>query len=144
PVCYQRGGVEPTITDANLVLGRLDPDYFLGGRIKLDRLGAEEAIADRCAKPLGISAVEAANGIVEIANSAMVNALRLVSIQRGFDPRYFVLIGYGGAGPVHVNRLAAANGITTTLIPPSPGIFSSVGLLVTDVKRDYSATMIRR
>ncbi len=144
PACYGGGGTQPTITDANLVLGRLDADYFLGGRMRLDATAAHRAIDECCAKPLGLSVVEAANGIIEIANSAMVNALRLVSIQRGFDPRDFVLVAFGGAGPVHANRLASANGIDTTLIPVSPGIFSSIGLLVTDVKRDYSVTLIRR
>lgn len=88
--------------------------------------------------------VAAANGIVEIANAAMVNALRLVSVQRGYDPREFVLIGFGGAGPLHANRLAAEMEVPTTLIPMSPGIFSALGLLVTDLKHDYATTMIQR
>ena len=92
PVCYRRGGDEPTVTDANVVLGRLNPDYFLGGEIGLDVDGARAAIEERCAKPLGLSVVEAANGIVEIANAAMVNALHLISVQRGYDPRDFVAL----------------------------------------------------
>ena len=92
PVCYRRGGTEPTVTDANVVLGRLNPDYFLGGEIGLDVEGARAAIEERCAKPLGLSVVEAANGIVEIANAAMVNALHLISVQRGYDPREFVAL----------------------------------------------------
>ena len=101
-----RGGIEPTVTDANVVLGRLNPAYFLGGEIGLDVEGARRAIEERCAKPLGLDVVEAANGIVEIANAAMVNALHLISVQRGYDPREFLLVGFGGAGPVHANALA--------------------------------------
>ena len=99
PVCYRRGGIEPTVTDANVVLGRLNPSYFLGGEIGLDVEGARRAIEERCATPLGLDVTEAANGIVEIANAAMVNALHLISVQRGYDPRDFVLFGFGGAGP---------------------------------------------
>jgi N-methylhydantoinase A len=144
PVCYGRGGMEPTVTDANLVLGRLNPHYFLGGEIVLDVERARAAIAEKCAGPLGIDVVAAAHGIVEIANAAMVNALRLVSVQRGYDPRDFVLIAFGGAGPVHANRLAAETEIPATLIPMSPGITSAMGLLVTDLKHDYSTTHIQR
>ncbi len=144
PVCYGEGGVEPTITDANLVLGRLSPRYFLGGEMVLDVEAAQRAIEEKCAGPLGLEGVEAAHGIVEIANAAMVNALRLVSVQRGFDPRDFVLVAFGGAGPVHANQLAAAHEIPTTLIPMSPGTFSAMGLLVTDLRHDYSTTFIHR
>ena len=120
PVCYRRGGTEPTVTDANVVLGRLNPSYFLGGEIGLDVEGARRAIEERCAKPLGLDVVEAANGIVEIANAAMVNALHLISVQRGYDPRDFVLVGFGGAGPVHANALARDAEMPTLLIPPQP------------------------
>jgi N-methylhydantoinase A len=144
PVCYRRGGVEPTVTDANLVLGRLNPGYFLGGEIRLDVEGAARAIEERCAKPLGLSVTDAANGIVEIANAAMVNALHLISVQRGYDPRDFVLVGFGGAGPVHANALARDAEMPTLLIPRSPGIFSATGLLTTDLKRDTATTMVRR
>jgi N-methylhydantoinase A len=144
PVCYGRGGVEPTVTDANVVLGRLNPSYFLGGEIELDVAGARRAIAERCAGPLGLDLVEAANGIVEIANAAMVNALHLVSVQRGYDPRDFLLVAFGGAGPVHANALARDAQMPAVLVPPSPGIFSATGLLSTDLKRDAAATMLRR
>jgi N-methylhydantoinase A len=143
PVCYRNGGEEPTVTDANVVLGRLNPDYFLGGEMQLDVEGARRAIEERCAKPLGLSVTEAAYGIVEIANAAMVNALHLISVQRGYDPRDFVLVGFGGAGPVHANAIAAASEMPTLLIPPSPGIFSATGLLATDLKRDAARTMLR-
>src|SRR3954451_25284966 len=144
PVCYRRGGTEPTVTDANVVLGRLNPSYFLGGEIGLDVDGARNAIEERCAKPLGLSVTEAANGIVEIANAAMVNALHLISVQRGYDPRDFVLVGFGGAGPVHANALARDAEMPTLLIPRSPGIFSATGLLTTDLKRDAALTIMRR
>jgi len=143
PVCYGRGGEEPTITDANLALGRLDPEYFLGGKMKLDVEGARKAIESKCAKPLGLDLLEVALGIVEIANTAMVNALRRISVQRGYDPREFMLVAFGGAGPVHANRLADQLEIPKTLIPMSPGITSATGLLVTDLKHDYSNTLIQ-
>jgi N-methylhydantoinase A len=142
PACYGRGGTQPTVTDANLLLGRLNAEYFLGGGVALDTTAAEAAVA-RCADSLGLSVTEAAHGIVEIANTAMVNALRLVSLQHGHDPRDFVLVGFGGAGPLHANRIADENHIVTTLIPPSAGTFSAMGLLVTDLKREYTKTMIQ-
>ena len=144
PVCYGLGGTEPTITDANLVLHRLDPDHFLGGEMRLDEQAAYKAIKERCADPLGLDVVEAAIGIVEIANTAMTNALRRISVQRGYDPRDFVLVGFGGAGPLHANRLAAELEIPTLLVPVSPGTTSAMGLLVTDLKHDYSMTLIQR
>ena len=144
PVCYAKDGTEPTITDANLVLGRLNPRYFLGGEIELDVEAARQAIKEKCADPLGMDVVGAAHGIVEIANAAMVNALRLISVQRGYDPRDFVLMAFGGAGPVHANRLAAEIEAPTTVIPMSPGTTSAMGLLVTDLKHDYSTTLIQR
>ncbi len=143
PVCYRRGGTEPTVTDANVVLGRLNPGYFLGGEIALDVEGARRAIAERCAEPLGLDVVEAANGIVEIANAAMVNALHLISVQRGYDPRDFVLVGFGGAGPVHANAIQRDCEVPTLVIPQAPGIFSATGLLGTDLKRDSSLTLLR-
>jgi N-methylhydantoinase A len=144
PVCYRRGGDEPTVTDANVVLGRLNPAYFLGGEIGLDVDGARRAIEERCATPLGLGVVEAAHGIVEIANAAMVNALHLISVQRGYDPRDFVLVGFGGAGPVHANALARDAEMPRLLIPRSPGVFSATGLLVTDLERDAAVTIMRR
>lgn len=144
PVCYGLGGKEPTITDANLVLGRLDPAYFAGGEMSLDLEVAREAIRVNCAEPLGLSTEEAAHGIVEIANTAMVNALRLVSVQRGHDPRDFMLVAFGGAGPAHAVRLAEQAGIPRVLIPLGPGTASALGLLVTDVRMEGSATLIVR
>ena len=144
PVCYGLGGKEPTITDANLILGRLDPNYFAGGEMTLDTEAANNAISEYCAEPLGLSIEAAAHGIVEIANTAMVNALRLVSVQRGHDPRDFILMGFGGAGPAHVVRRAEQAGIPQVLIPAKPGTTSALGLLVTDVRMESSATLIER
>ncbi|HKF75537.1 MAG TPA: hydantoinase/oxoprolinase family protein [Candidatus Dormibacteraeota bacterium] len=143
PVCYGRGGTEPTISDANVVLGRLDPDYFLGGEIPLDVERARDAIERRCAEQLGMGVIACANGIIEIANAAMVNALHLVSVQRGYDPRHFALVAFGGAGPVHANTLARDTAIPEVIVPPRPGIFSAMGLLSTDLRRDHLATFLR-
>ena len=142
PICYAKGGKDPTITDANLVLGRINPLYFLGGQMELDVAAAEQGIREKCATPLGLSVIEAANGIIEIANAAMVNALRLTTIRRGYDPRAFVMIAFGGAGPLHANRLCAEMQIPLLVIPPSPGTTSALGLLATDVKHDFSRTHI--
>ena len=143
PVCYGRGGAEPTITDANLVLGRINPGYFLGGEIALEVGSARAAIQSRCAAPLGLTVEQAAEGIIEIANQAMVNALRLVSVQRGYDPRKFSMIAFGGAGPLHANKLMAELSIPRLVVPRSPGLFSALGLLVTDLRRESSATWLR-
>lgn len=144
PACYGRGGTHPTVTDANLALGRLNPSYFLGGEIAIDPGAAQRAIEQHCARPLGMDWVAAAHGIVEIANTAMVNALRLVSVQRGYDPRDFALVAFGGAGPAHANRLAALTEIPVAIIPQSPGTASALGLLVTDLKHNYATTLIQR
>ena len=144
PVCYGRGGTEPTVTDANVVLGRLNPAFFLGGEMRLDVDAARAAIEERLATPLGLTVTEAAYGIVEIANAAMVNALHLISVQRGYDPRDFVLVAFGGAGPVHANAIAREAEMPRLLVPPSPGIFSATGLLTTDLKRDAATTVMRR
>ncbi len=140
PVCYGRGGRHPALTDANLVLGRLNPDYFLGGALKLDAAAAHAALEREIAGPLGLEPLRAAEGIVEIANAGMIAAMRLVSVQRGYDPRDFVLVAFGGAGPLHANALAAELGMRTILIPPSPGVASAIGLLMTDIKHEFVAT----
>jgi N-methylhydantoinase A len=141
PACYQRGGTRPTVSDANLVLGRLSADHFLGGEMALSLDLATEAIRTGCADPIGLEVVEAAHAIVEIANLAMADAIRVISIQRGHDPREFALVSFGGAGPLHANRLAAMLHIPKVIIPPTPGAFSAVGLLVTDLSLDLSQTV---
>src|SRR5919201_631797 len=140
PACYGQGGTTPTITDANLLLGRLNADFFLGGEIALDLQASREAMRTHCGQPLNLDPVQAASGIVEIANAHMMGAIRLISVQRGYDPRDFVLVAFGGAGPLHANALACELGIPTILIPPSPGIASALGLLMTDLKHEFVAT----
>jgi N-methylhydantoinase A len=140
PVCYGQGGTTPTITDANLLLGRLNPEFFLGGEIALDLEASREAVMARCGRPLGLDPLQAASGIVEIANAHMMGAMRLISVQRGYDPRDFVLVAFGGAGPLHANALARELGIPTVLIPPSPGIASALGMLMTDLTHEFVAT----
>jgi N-methylhydantoinase A len=143
PACYARGGKEPTITDANLVLGRLNPDYFLGGQLRLDVDAACQALQSRCAEPLGIEAVGAAMGVVDIANATMGQAMRLVTVQRGYDPRGFCMVAFGGAGPAHANALAAALAIPVVLVPPGPGVAAALGILVSDLRHDYRATHLQ-
>ena len=140
PACYGLGGTTPTITDANLVLGRINPAFFLGGEMTLDVDAARRAVTVGVAAPLGLDPRAAASGIVEIANAHMIGAMRLVSVQRGYDPRDFVLVAFGGAGPLHANALARELGIPIVLVPPSPGIASAVGMLVTDIRHEFVAT----
>jgi N-methylhydantoinase A len=139
PVCYGRGGEEPTVTDANLLLGRI-PSSLLGGEIALDRDAARQSIQQRIARPLGLDLNEATAGIVEIINNNMARAIRTVSIGRGHDPRQFVLVAFGGAGPLHACRLAELLDIPAIVIPPTPGVLSTYGLLSTDLKNDYVQT----
>lgn len=142
PVCYARGGTQPTITDADLVLGRLDADHFLGGAMRLSAQAARTAIEVHCAQPLGMSLEDAARGIVAIANARMVGALRLISIERGHDPRDFCLVGFGGAGPTHALALADELSVPVVLIPPNPGVASAWGLLLSAIKHDARRTVL--
>jgi N-methylhydantoinase A len=143
PVCYRRGGEDPCVTDAHLVLGHL-PSFLLDGSFELDLEGARSAIENKIARPLGLSVEEAARGILEIADNNMVGAIRIVSVERGFDPRDFVLVPFGGAGPLHGGSLARLLGIKEMLIPPSPGVLSALGLLVSDLKAEFSRTFVQR
>lgn len=135
PICYGSGGEDFTLTDANLVLGRLDPEYFLGGRMQLDEAAAAAA-AEAMADPLGMSAEELAHSVVEIANENMANAIRMVSIERGHDPRRFALLAFGGAGPLHAAAIARKLGIPRVVVPPYPGSFAALGLLLGDLRVD--------
>ena len=143
PACYGRGGDHPTVTDANVVLGRLNPDYFLGQQLHLDHDAAWTAIETHCARPLGIDVVATAMGIVDIANAAMMQAMRLVSVQRGYDPREFAMVAFGGAGPIHANWLQRELAIPTLIVPPGPGVASALGMLVSDLRYDYHVTRIQ-
>ncbi len=140
PACYGQGGSEPTLTDANLVLGRINPDYFLGGATKLDSALAKEAVRSRIAAPTGLALDEAASAIIDIANAKMTAALHFISVEQGIDPRDYVLVPSGGAGPMHACAIAAALGVRTVLIPPTPGLNSAVGLLATDLKHELVRT----
>jgi len=143
PVCYGRGGLEPTVTDAHLVLGHLPP-YLLGGSFRLDLEAATDAIRTRIAKPLGMSVERAAQGILRIADNSMVGALRIVSVERGFDPRDFALVPFGGAGPLHGGSLARAMGMRRMLVPPAPGVLSALGLLASNLKAEFARTCMQR
>lgn len=137
PVCYNIGGTEPTITDANLTLGFINPEYFLGGRMKLYKEKAEKAITEKIAKPLKLDTLEAANGIIEIINVNMEQGIRALSTERGYDVRDFVLLAFGGAGGLHAGRLAASLKIPEVLVPMVSGVTSAFGLLLADVRHDY-------
>jgi N-methylhydantoinase A len=141
PACYGRGNDRPTNTDANLVLGRLG-DELIGGAMRLDRAAAERAIQEHVAAPLGLGVVEAADAVIKVANANMADAVRLISIRRGYDPREFCLVAFGGAGPLHGAALAEELSIPTVLVPPSPGITSALGCLLVDVRHDLSAMFL--
>lgn len=140
PVCYGRGGEEPTVTDANLILGYLDANSLLGGRMSIDYEGAVSAFEEKVAAPLGQSAREAAAGVLAIVNNNMADALRVVSVERGHDPREFSLIAFGGAGPLHAVALAEELDVSEVVIPPIPGGFSALGLVGSEIRRDYAKT----
>ena len=142
PACYGRGGTEPTVTDAHVVLGHL-PASLLGGQMRLDPQLAEQAVRRGVAEPLGLDLHAAARGILAIADSNMVGAIRVVSVERGHDPRDFVLMPFGGAGPLHGVALAALLGIERVLIPPAPGVLCAEGLLVADLKGEFHRTLPR-
>ena len=137
PACYGLGGQDPTVTDADAVLGYLDPGHFLGGRMPLSLDSASAAIKRVVGEPLGLELMQAAQGIVDIVNSNMADAIRMISIERGHDPRDYSLVAFGGAGPVHAGRIGEELGIKKVIIPPNPGVFSAMGLVCTDLKRDY-------
>jgi len=144
PACYGRGGTEPTVTDANLVLGYLDPDNFLGGEMKLDPNAAEKTIDDNVGGPLGLDTVGAANGISRIVNNNMSNGIRVVSVQRGYDPRDFVLVAFGGNGAVHAGVQARELGIRKIIVPRTATAFSARGLLNSNIVINKMRTCIGR
>jgi N-methylhydantoinase A len=148
PACYGRGGTEPAVTDANLMLGRLDPGNFLGGEMRLDPGKAREVLDGRIAGPLGYrgedAVVRAAKGVLTIANLTMSSIIKKVSIARGYDPRDFALFCYGGGGPLHGIELARALKIPRVIVPPEPGNFSAVGMLLADPRLDTAQTFVVR
>ena len=143
PACYGRGGDKPTVTDANVVAGRINPAYFLGGEIPLHVDKARQAIQP-IADHFGISVEQAAMGIIRLADANMVNALKLVSVRRGYDPRDFVLIAFGGGGAVHAGALMRELRVKKVIIPTEPAVFSAWGMLMTDLRQDFIRTTIRR
>lgn len=141
PACYDRGGTEATVTDAHIVLGRIDPNNFLGGRIKLRKELSIKAMQESICEPFNMTLEEAALSTLEIINANMVRAIRIHSIQRGYDPREFALVSFGGAGPLHACDIAESLEIPVVLVPPAPGVTSAMGLLATDLKFDYIKTI---
>jgi N-methylhydantoinase A len=140
PVCYGAGGVEPTVTDADVVLGRIDPSYFLGGTRKLDVGLAEEAIRVRLAEPLGVSVTEAAMGVVEIIDARMADLVRMETIGRGYDPRDFALFAFGGAGPLHVGAYGLEVGASPIVVPAYSSVFSAFGIAGSDLVTVHQAS----
>jgi N-methylhydantoinase A len=143
PACYGRGGTKPTVTDADLVLGYLDPAAFHGGQLTLDQGAAKRVIEEHVAKPLGIDVVKAADGIYQVINANMAAALSVVSVQRGYDPREFVLIVAGGAGPIHAGPIARDMEIPLVMIPRESSVFCAAGMLISDLQHDYVRTYAR-
>ncbi len=142
PVCYGRGGQEPTVTDANVVLGYMNPDAIAGATLRIDRQAAWDAIAQKIANPLTLEVLPAAYGVTQVANATMMRALRAVSTERGRDPREFTLIAFGGAGPIHAAALAESLDISRVQIPLFPGLFSALGLLLADYRHDYLHSVV--
>ena len=143
PASYSQGGTEATVTDANLILGRINPSYFLGGEMPLSIERARKS-TERLATKLGMTVEEVARGIVRLANANMVNAIKLVSVRKGHDPREYALVAFGGGGPMHAAALARELHIHKVIIPPAPGNFSAWGMLTTDYKQDFTRTTVLR
>jgi N-methylhydantoinase A/oxoprolinase/acetone carboxylase beta subunit len=142
PACYGRGGTEATVTDASIVLGLLDPDYFIGGAMRLDAALSRRALEERVAKPLGMSVEDAAQGVHRIANAHMADGIRLVSINRGYDPREFALVPLGGAGGLHAVALALELGIERIIVPRYPGVLAAAGLLAAPIEHEVSGAFL--
>ena len=142
PACYGHGGIDPTVTDANLLLGRLGPSDVLGREIALDLGAAERAVRERVADPLGLDVYEAAEGILRVVNSKMALAIRELTVAQGLDPRDFAMVAFGGAGPMHAAEIGAEIGIRTIVVPPVPGMFSAWGMLAADVRHELVRTVV--
>jgi len=144
PACYGRGGTEPTVTDANVVLGRLSPASLLAGAMPIQPEAAKQVVYEKIARPLGMNLERAAEGILEVVNANMLRAIRRVSVERGYDPRRFSLVAFGGAGPLHGAALARSLDMREVIVPPCPGIASALGMLSANVRHDYVQTNITR
>ncbi|MCA1646513.1 MAG: hydantoinase/oxoprolinase family protein [Chloroflexi bacterium] len=139
PVCYGKGNTQPTVTDANVVLGVLHPEFFLGGKLPIDAAASRRAMAE-LSRGVDLDMLETAQGIVRVVVANMARAIRVISVQRGYDPRDYVLVPFGGAGPLHASQLASELGVRTILVPETPGALSALGLLMTDLRTDFSRT----
>ena len=142
PACYGKGGMEPAVTDAQVVLGRLDPEHFLGGDLKIDSSLAHKAVEEYVAKPLNLSVTDAALGILRVVNNNMALAINANSVAKGIDPRNFTLMGFGGAGPLHAVALAELIGAKDTIAPLHPGITAAMGLLLTELQYEYTRSVL--
>lgn len=142
PAAYELGNSNPVVTDANIVLGRINPEYVLGGRLKINSELSKDAVKKKIAEPMGISTAQAALGIVKVVNSNMARAIRVITVEKGHNPSDFTLVAYGGAGPLHAVNLAQEMGIHNVLIPPAPGTLCALGLLTADIKKSYVKTAI--
>lgn len=142
PICYRRGGKRPTVTDANLVLGYINPNYFNGGAMTLDLEAARAGVAEAIGRPLDLDVAEAAWGVYTMANSNMERAMRVVSVERGRDPRQYALVSFGGAGPLHASRLARALGVPKVVVPYGAGVGAALGMLRANSKLDQALTRI--
>ena len=142
PAAYGLGNSNPVVTDANIVLGRINPEYVLGGRLKINSELSKDAVKKNIAEPMGISTAQAALGIVKVVNSNMARAIRVITVEKGHNPSDFTLVAYGGAGPLHAVNLAQEMGIRNVLIPPAPGTLCALGLLTADIKKSYVKTAI--
>lgn len=142
PVCYNKGGTEPTVTDANVILGRINPGYILDGKMKMNPEKARQVMKEKIADPLGMTVEEAAEGILKVVNANMIRGIRVISIEKGHDPRNFSLVAFGGAGPVHAVDIGLELGSKEIVIPPNPGITCAMGMLMADVRHDYVQTVL--
>lgn len=142
PISYKRGGIEPTVTDANVVLGRINPSYILGGKMEIDAAAARKGIKEKIADPLNITVEEAAEGILKVVNANIVRGIHKVSLEKGYDPREFPLIAFGGGGPLNAADIASELGSPEVIIPQNPGIASAIGMLKADVKKDYVKALL--
>jgi N-methylhydantoinase A len=142
PICYGRGGNAPTFTDAAVVLGYIDPDHFLGGEVRLDAAGARAGLEEQVARPLGLSATEAARGVFDVLLARTVSAIREITVEQGLDPREFSMLAFGGAGPMFVPLVGRELGVREVIVPQAPSVFSAWGMLMTDLVQEYAQTFV--
>jgi N-methylhydantoinase A len=144
PACYNKGGTDPTVTDANLVLGRIDPLYYLGGEMTVDRELSAKVIREKIAAPLGLSLEKAAEGMIRVINAGMSKGIRYVSVEKGYDPREFAMVSFGGGGSLHALEIAEDLGIAKVIVPLIPGVTSAWGLLMADFRHEFTHTYYKR